>query len=76
VSGKLRAQREREIIRWQGWRKNLASDSWGVKILRLTAIVWVPVVGLGTIMGLKILAGWVIRMLIAGFTWILRAIFH
>jgi len=45
-------------------------------MLRLTGIVWVPVVGLAAAVLIKIIAGVFIRIIIWGFTSIWRAIFH
>ena len=45
-------------------------------MLRLTGIVWVPVVGLGAAVFIKIIAAVLIRIIIWIFTPIWRAIFH
>jgi hypothetical protein len=66
-----------KIYSLEDWRREkLAGESWGVRMLRLTGIVWVPVVGLAAAVLIKVIAGVFIRIVIAVGTWIWRAIFH
>jgi hypothetical protein len=61
---------------WNEWDGTRAEESLGVRIIRRTAIVWVPVVGIGAAVGIKAVAGLLIRIVFAVFTWILRVLFH
>ena len=70
--------KERQEIRITEWRKRdgtRADESLGVRILRRTAIVWVPVVGIGAAVGIKAVGWLVIRMVVEVFKGIVR-LFH
>jgi hypothetical protein len=42
-----------EFNAWQEKCRKLITDTWGVRILRRTAVVWVPLPGMGTAMAVK-----------------------
>jgi hypothetical protein len=74
--GGVRERWERgRISYWEATRAR-PGDSWGVRVLRRTAIVWVPVVGISMAWGIKIVGWMVVRMVIGVFGWILWAIFR
>jgi len=53
-----------KIYSLEDWRREkLAGETWGVRMLRLTGIVWVPVVGLAAAVLIKIIAGVFIRII-------------
>jgi hypothetical protein len=52
---------------------------WGaveIRMIRITGIVWVPVVGLSAVAFIKWLTYAVMCVVVAGFGWVLRVLFH
>ncbi len=70
--------KERQEIKVTGWRKRYetrADESLGVRILRRTAIVWVPVVGISAAVGIKAVGWLLIRIVVVVFR-VFRGLFH
>jgi hypothetical protein len=73
--GGVRERGERgRISYWEATRAR-PGDSWGVRVLRRTAIVWVPVVGISMAVGIKFVGWMLVRMVVGVFGRILRGIF-
>ena len=69
-------RQETKVTAWRKWDARRADESLGVRILRRTAIVWVPVVGIGAAVGIKAVGWLVIRIVVAVFKGISRVLFH
>ena len=73
----MRERKAYKIYSLEDWRREKrAGETWGVRTLRLTAIVWVPVVGLSAAVFIKAVGGTILRIILWGFTGSWRAIFH
>jgi hypothetical protein len=68
IVGDVKTQRRYKITLGQEWRGKLGNETLGVRVVRYTAFVWVPLVGIGTVIVLKMLVGVLIRFVIAAFT--------
>ena len=64
-----------KTTKWRKWDGTRADESLGVRILRRTAIVWVPVVGIAAAVGVKAVGWLVIRIVVVVFKGIVR-LFH
>ena len=67
---------KRSIAAWREASAGRPGDTRGIRLIRRTAIVWVPIVGIGAAVGIKAVGWLIIRMVVAAFAWILRTIFH
>ena len=72
MNGRLK----RSIAAWREASAARPGDTWGIRWIRRTAIVWVPVVGIGAAVGIKAVGWLIIRLVVAAFAWILRVLFH
>jgi hypothetical protein len=75
--GGVKERRAYKIYWLEDWRREkLAGVPWEIRMIRITGIVWVPVAGLTAAVLIKVFLYALIRVVAAGFGWILRVLFH
>ena len=75
--GGVKERRAYKIYWLEDWRREkLAGVPWEIRMIGITGIVWVPIVGITTAVFVKAVGGFFVRIIIWGFTGIRRGIFH
>jgi hypothetical protein len=73
----MKERKTYKIYSLEDWRRErLDGVTWGVRMMRITGIVWVPVVGLSAGVFIKAIGGVAIRIVIAIGKGIWQAIFR